>query len=337
MIICTRNRAEELPDCIALVRAAGARDVVIVDNDSTDSTAAVAAELAGRSGGIVRLVSETRAGLSYARNAGAAAARHDLLLYVDDDARVAPGWLNHLAWTLARPGVVNAGGPISALWPAARPVGWPGRELEALLSVLDLGDVERTLVAPDVVYGANWAVRRGALAAVGGFDPEFGPGPDARINGDEVSVAWRLRARGLGTTLYSPGAAVGHRIASDRLNDPFLVHRALCVGVEQPRHAHALGHIGHDGLIAIVRSNVAQVVTIGPVDGDLTVPAALEQINRAPGTLKGKIETAHALGRLAASVALLGESTVSLGGLQLRIDGDTLLRGVVAGPAPLVA
>ena len=31
-----------------------------------------------------------------------------------------------------------------------------------------------------------------ALTAVGGFDPAFGPGPGVAINGDEVSVAWRL-------------------------------------------------------------------------------------------------------------------------------------------------
>ena len=110
---------------------------------------------------------EGRQGLSHARNAAAAAARHDLLLYLDDDARPAPGWLAAAARELARPGVANVGGPIAALWPAERDPEFPAPGLEPLFSVLDRGDADRTLVPPDVVYGANWGVRRTALDAVG--------------------------------------------------------------------------------------------------------------------------------------------------------------------------
>jgi hypothetical protein len=203
--------------------------------------------------------------------------------------------------------------------------------------VLDQGDVERTLVPPDVVYGANWAVRREALAAVGGFDPEFGPGPEARINGDEVSVAWRLHARGLGGTLYAPGAAVGHRISPDRVNDQFLLDRAVGVGVERPRHAQALGRADHDGLMAMAQAAAGQLLSSQPMEGDLTIAAALERISAGPGRRDQKVQTAIALGELAASVALLGENEVLLGELRLRIDGDTLLRGVVASAEPLPA
>lgn len=329
VIVCTRNRADELPDCIAALLASGARDVVIVDNGSTDDTGAVAAELAERSGGVVRVVSEERAGLCHARNAGAAAARHDLLLYIDDDARPAPGWATHLAWALSRPGVVNAGGPISALWPPDRTSGWPGRDLEPLLSVLDLGDAERRLVPPDVVYGANWAVRREALYAVGGFDPAFGPGPGQPINGDEVSVAWRLHDRGAGATIYSPGAAVGHRITPARLNEEFLLHRALCVGVERPRHAYALGHAGHDRLLSRAQGAARQLIASAPMDGELSVAAALERISRIPAALVHQVQAAIALGELAASALLLGEDEVLLGDLRLRLQRDSLLRGVL--------
>jgi GT2 family glycosyltransferase len=331
--VCTRNRAEELPDCVALLLASGARDVVIVDNDSSDDTAEVAAELAARSQGVVRVVSEPRAGLCHARNAGAAAARHELLLYVDDDARPAPGWLNHLAWGLARTGVVNAGGPISGLWPPARPAGWPGRDFEALLSLLDLGDAERTLVAPEVVYGANWAIRRSALSAVGGFDPDFGPGPDSRINGDEVSVAWRLHREALGGTLYVPGGAVGHRISPERVSDRFLLERSLCVGVERPRHAHALGQVDRDGLIVMAHEAARQLLMTTPLEGTLSVAGALERIASTPIGIARQVHAAFGLGTLAGSAALLGESQLEAGPLRLSFDADALLRGVVAAPA----
>ncbi len=333
VVICTRDRAEELPDGVALLVASGARDVVIVDNASTDATTEVATELAARFPGVVRAVHEPNAGLCHARNAGAAAARHDLLLYVDDDARVAPGWLEHIACALVRPGVVNAGGPICALWPGERPAGWPGRDLEALLSVLDLGDGERTLVAPDVVYGANWAVRREALLAAGGFDPAFGPAPGVAINGDEVSVAWRLHRAGLGATVYAPGAVVGHRIPAARVEDDFLLRRALCVGVERPRHAVALGDAPRERLVSDAGRAAQRLLATLPLTGSFSVGAALDAIAAAGLPLSTAVQAAIALGELAACVLLTGEHEASAGALTLTIH-EEVLHGA---PAPVLA
>ena len=93
VIICTRNRAEELPDAVALLAAHGStvngNEVIIVDNGSTDATPDVARELAARYPG-VRVVHEDNPGLSHARNAGARAAANAFLCYLDDDARPAP-------------------------------------------------------------------------------------------------------------------------------------------------------------------------------------------------------------------------------------------------------
>ncbi len=332
VVVCTRNRADELGDGVALLVANGATNVVIVDNGSTDATPEVAAELAIRFPGVVRVIEEPNAGLCHARNAGAAAARHDLLLYVDDDARIAPGWLEHVAHTLARPGVVNVGGPICALWPPKRAAGWPGRELEALLSVLDLGDAEQTLSPPDVVYGANWAVRRDTLLAVGGFDPAFGPGPGAAINGDEVSVAWRLHRAGAGTTRYAPGGAVGHRIGPERVSDDFLRRRSLCVGIERPRHAVALGEAPHERLVADAQRATQRLLSTIPLTGDHTVGATLEAIGRAQIPLRTQVHAADALGELAACILLLGEHDLTAGDLSLTVH-DELLHGVLTAPA----
>jgi GT2 family glycosyltransferase/glycosyltransferase involved in cell wall biosynthesis len=332
VVICTRNRADELPGGVALLVAAGARDVVIVDNASTDATPDVAAQLASRFPGVVRAAHEPQAGLCHARNAGAAAALHDLLLYLDDDARVAPGWIEHAAHALARNGVVNAGGPICALWPGEREPGWPGRELEPLLSVLDLGDAERSLAPPDVVYGANWAVRRKALLAAGGFDPAFGPGPGAAINGDEVSVAWRLQRAGAGTTLYAPGAAVGHRIAPERVDERFLLHRSLCVGIERPRHLAALGEAPRERLLADARQAAKRLLTRVPLTGELSSAAALDAIAACDLPLRARVHAADALGELAACTLLLGERELAAGDLSLRVAPE-LLKGTLADAA----
>jgi hypothetical protein len=258
------------------------------------------------------------------------------LLYIDDDARPGPGWLAHLAWTLARPGVVNAGGPISPLWLGPRPPGWPGRENEALLGVLDLGDAERSLMAPDVVYGGNWAVRRAALHAVGGFDPRFGVRPDARIGGEEVSVAWRLHEHGLGATIYAPGAAVGHLTPADRIDDLFLLRRSACVGIERPLHEQALGRADRDRLLASAAAAGRHLMELVPIRGTATVASALDELARADAPLSDRVRAANALGELAASVALLGEDQVLFGDMSLQIEREPLLRGIVTGPVPSI-
>jgi glycosyltransferase involved in cell wall biosynthesis/GT2 family glycosyltransferase len=324
VLICTRDRADELEDCIDLLVAHGAQDVVIVDNASTDATPELAAELAARYPDVVRVANEERAGLCHARNAGAAAARHDLLLYIDDDARPAPGWLPAVSRALATDGIVNVGGPICALWPAQRAPDWPEHGLEPLFSVLDLGDADQNLVPPDVVYGANWGIRRSALQAAGGFDPAFGPGPEARINGDEVSVAWRLHERGLGGTRYAAAGAVGHRIPTSRVSERFLVHRSLCVGIERPRHATALHGVDRERLLQGANAAAARLLRLAPLTGDMRLEDAVEAIDRATASQRLRVAAADALGELAGSVLLVGETEVHAGPLHLRLSAAHL-------------
>ncbi len=338
VIICTRNRAEELPDAIALLAAHGAtvngNEVLIVDNGSTDATPEIARGLAARHPG-VRVVHEPNPGLSHARNAGARAAANECLCYLDDDARPAPGWRQSIAWGLRATNIVAAGGPIAALWPAERTPGWPAPGLEGALSVLDAGDMTRALTPPEIVYGANWAIRKEALMAVGGFDGHLGYAPDVKIGSEEVAVAWRLHLRGIGATLYLPDAAVGHRISADRLNDDFLVNRMFAVGIE---HAHLRlereGR-GHQRLISEADGAAAQLLSTVPLAGDMELEEALARVMEADVPVTERTRAAEALGLLSASVLLLEERAIEAGGLRLRLRPEHL-RGVL-GPTPAPA
>ncbi|MDW8060178.1 MAG: glycosyltransferase [Thermomicrobium sp.] len=66
-------------------------EAIVVDNGSTDATAAVVATLAPRLAPLrVVLLREPRPGRGRAKNRGAAAARGDLLLFLDADSAMAP-------------------------------------------------------------------------------------------------------------------------------------------------------------------------------------------------------------------------------------------------------
>ncbi|HEU4976358.1 MAG TPA: glycosyltransferase [Baekduia sp.] len=320
VVVCTRDRADVLADTIELVVGQGAAEVVIVDNGSTDATPDVAAALAERHP-TVRVVAEPEAGLSHARNAGARAASHELLVFLDDDARPAPGWLAACARELARDGVVSAGGPIVGLWPEERDAAWPAPGLEPLYGILDYGDADRTVVAPVVVYGGNWCVRRSALEAVGGFDPSFGVGPNARIGGEEVSVTWRLQRAGLGATRYVAAAGVGHLIQARRLNERFLVERALTVGLERPRYLEAPTATDLTAAAGAAAQRLLRAVALA---GRLRLEDAVEAVVSAPAEPAVKVHAATALGELAACVLLLGETEAHAGALELAVRPEHL-------------
>src|SRR4051812_33531694 len=68
-------------------------ELVVVDNDSTDGTAALVDALSERDSRVRRVVAPAQHNLSYVRNVGVAAARGRFVLFCDDDDIVAPGWL----------------------------------------------------------------------------------------------------------------------------------------------------------------------------------------------------------------------------------------------------
>lgn len=327
-VICTHNRADELAACVAALEAAGFAEILIVDNGSTDDTSAVAAELA-RSSAVLRTVFEPEPGLSNARNTAAAAARHELLLFLDDDARPAPGWREHLTWALADRSVVHAGGPVCALWPPSRKPGWPGRDLEWMLSVLDHGDANRDLIPPDVLFGANWGIKRSALRAVGGFDPALGwnhAHAKTMIAGEEVRVAELLHQAGLGRTRYIAAAATGHRIAPHRLDPAWIATRSLSIGVELVCHPVLRGEASREEMVGwaeraahLLFPNLAHAGVC--LTGACDVDRLLAAITSTAFPLPQQSVMATWLGELAAAVTFAGEQEVLVHDFRLDVTG----------------
>jgi len=231
VILCTRDRPDEVSECVAACTAHGVLadggEIVVVDN----GVAPLEIELPG-----VRVVREPIAGLSRARNAGARVAANDLLVYLDDDARPAPGWIESLRDAFCDPRVVIAGGPIYPLWPAERPAGWPAAGLESFFGGLSLGDADFEFPGRAEVYGGNWGVRRAILDAVGGFDVQFGAGEGGSLGGEEFMAATHVHRLGLGAGRYVTAAGVGHRIEADKVDEGYMALRAFRNGVETVRY-----------------------------------------------------------------------------------------------------
>ena len=83
-------------------------EVIVVDDGSTDATAAIAGEYN------CQVISVENGGLSSARNVALSAADGEIIAYLDDDAIPDPHWLHYLAATFRANGYAAVGGPNTA-------------------------------------------------------------------------------------------------------------------------------------------------------------------------------------------------------------------------------
>ena len=203
VVVPTSGRAGYLEvtlDSLRGQRTATPHEVLVVDDGSTDATPDVAARFGAR---LVR--HGERRSLNAARNTGLREAGADVIAFVDDDVFVPPGWLDALADGARRhPEAEAFGGPIRARFEGHAPRGC-GRE-EPPITTLDLGEDD---VEAEMVWGANFAVRRSAVERIGEFDESFDRG-----HGDEEEWLLRLHAAG-GRIVYLAEAGLDHRRAAD--------------------------------------------------------------------------------------------------------------------------
>jgi GT2 family glycosyltransferase len=195
VVVASYNAAATLDECLQSLRALRypEYEVIVVDDGSTDDTAAIARRHP------VRLLSIPHGGLSRARNAGIHAARGEIIAFLDSDARADADWLRFLVIALESEKADAVGGP--NLEPpeaafVARCVGnSPGNPTHVLV-----GDTLAEHVA-----GCNMAFRREALQVLGGFDATH----DAA--GDDVDVCWRLLDRGSRIAFSACALVLHHR------------------------------------------------------------------------------------------------------------------------------
>ncbi len=228
VVICTHNRATVVGAAIAAAldeaRAAGS-EVVVVDNASTDDTAAVLDRIARDASGAVRVVQEPELGLSAARNRGLAEARGAVVAYLDDDAIPRPGWLAALLAPYDDPRVACVGGRIVLRFPSPPPP-WLTPALHASFSAFDQGPAPKRLRYrhDDYPYGANVSFRAGTARAAGGFSTLVGPLGRHQLVFDETDLCFRLDQAGW-EIRYAPDAVVDHLVLPERLTPEWVLER----------------------------------------------------------------------------------------------------------------
>jgi cellulose synthase/poly-beta-1,6-N-acetylglucosamine synthase-like glycosyltransferase len=206
VIVCTRNRAQNLNQCLQGIRGLCYPhvDVIVVDNASDNDEARAIADASN-----ARYIREPVIGLSRSRNRGARHSEAEIIAFIDDDAAPNVDWLCNLVEEFSDPNVMAVTGLISPTKPS-----YPGieeyfrarhkrREFDsstddwfALANFGGIGD------------GANMAFRRKAFDFWGGFNERLGLGT-AVCGGEEHNAYFELMKRGY-RVVFTPRSVVQH-------------------------------------------------------------------------------------------------------------------------------
>jgi glycosyltransferase involved in cell wall biosynthesis len=164
-------------------------EVIVVDDRSRDSTAAIARDAAV----VARLVEGPGSGPADARNLGAAVARGSHLAFLDADCEPTPEWLARGVRALEHFDLVQGG---------VRP--FPDKPIGAFDRTLWVNE------AHGLFESANLFVRRELFERLGGFESWLRPRRGIEL-GEDVLLGWRAR-RGGARTGFCPEALVYHEV-----------------------------------------------------------------------------------------------------------------------------
>lgn len=229
ILICTYNRRAALRallDSLTRADSVGVApwEVIVVDNNSSDTTRETVATFEAADALPLRYVVEERQGLSHARNRGISESRGSIIAFLDDDVLVDEQWLRRLIDAFDDVGIGAVGGRVRLNASPPRPAWWIADAYDGKVGAFDRG--EDPYILPEdgsgmIGIGANLAFRREALEAAGAFHPDLGRNAGNLGMGEDLDMVRRVHAAGW-TALYDPLVRVVHCPGPDRFTRPYL-------------------------------------------------------------------------------------------------------------------
>ena len=231
-----------------------------------------------------------RFGAGSARNAAAEVATSDVLVFMDDDAWAEPDWLARLLDVFGQiPAAVAVGGPPLPEFEASRPAWFP-RSFDWIFGCAYEGlPVETSRLRH--LFAGNLAVRREAMAAVGGFHS---------VDFDDLDMCMRLAEKfGTHALWFEPRAIVHHYVPKDRTTWRYFYRRCFFVN----RHkVQAFREMGSAADLSAELDFVAGTLR------NLATKELMRVVRREPGAIRS-------MGAAVAGIVLAG-----LGNLRGRFD-----------------
>ncbi|MEO5649364.1 MAG: glycosyltransferase [Ginsengibacter sp.] len=217
IVICTYNRERYLPGSLdGLTQQTFDRtkfQVIIVDNASTDNTAAVTKRFIKDNPGInIKYCFEKNKGLSFARNRGIKESESPIISYVDDDVILPPRFVEEvIGFFIKNRDAVGAGGKVIPKYEDGKEPEWISKYLMGFLGKVDYGNAilqfDKTMKYP---AGCNMIYKKEILERAGGFNNEL------KFRSDDKYIFYKIKSIS-DEIYYLPDAWLYHYIDSYRL------------------------------------------------------------------------------------------------------------------------
>lgn len=258
LVICTYNRDKYLPQALESIKdqTFDKRNfqLIIVDNNSTDSTAAISKKFIADNPAVnVKYCFEANKGLSFARNRGWTEASARIICYVDDDAILSPGYLTAMdAFFKSTPSAVGVGGKVIPKYEHGTAPAWMNKYLNGFVGRVDFGE-ESKIFDEGMKYpaGCNMTYTRDVIEQAGGFNNEL------TFRSDDKYMFFKVKEIS-DQVYYVPNACVNHYIDDHRLTLQNFRKLFLKTGNEEKIRVRK-----EKGSIAVLRKFVEYTVKFG--------------------------------------------------------------------------
>lgn len=234
IVVCTYNRAEMLRETLAsylqMQRPEDLQcEVIVVDNNSNDDTAAVSEVFCKRYPDQFRYLMEPVQGLSFARNSGVRASSAALIAFVDDDIFFDERWLVEMLDLFRTTDAMGAGGKSIPRFEGGTP-SWISSRVLSLYGSTNSGDVIKRMIFPDHPFGLNMVFRREVFESAGLFNVTLGRIKKSLLSNEEYELFYRIDRKNM-PVFYTPLAIIYHRIPEARTRKSWVLRRYYCQGV----------------------------------------------------------------------------------------------------------
>ena len=271
VIICvyTEDRWADLLAAVesALDQSQPAVEVLVVVDHNQRLLDRLGEQLAGNPSVVVLPNKQTR-GLSGGRNTGIAAARGQIIAFLDDDAVAERDWLRWFVDGFADPEVMGVGGLTLPVWASGTRPAWYPQEFDWVHGATYLGmPTGRARVRN--VLGGNASFRRAAFDIAGGFSCGIGRGADAGddgrpvrpLGGEETELCIRIKQGAPDAVfLFDDRSVIHHKVPPARERFAYFRTRCWAEGLSKAQIAGSVG--AGDGL-SVERYYASRTLPVG--------------------------------------------------------------------------